>query len=118
MSYYQLARYVGYQNIKNPNYRPPFGDGERKVGKVVGRPIDKREHYVKRCVGIAGDKFEVRNSDIYINDVLQAMPKKAQHYFLVKCSSRVFGEESNSSNGRISLTNSALLDKLDIEVEN
>jgi signal peptidase I len=42
------------------------------------------------------------------------MPKKAQHYFLVKCSSRVFGEESNSSNGRISLTNSALLDKLDI----
>lgn len=23
--------------------------GEVKVGKIVARPVDKREHYVKRC---------------------------------------------------------------------
>ena len=96
------------------NSKNIFPWSNKPIVEIVARPPDKREHYVKRCVGIAGDKFEVRNSDIYINDTLQAMPKKAQHYFLVKCSSRVFGEESNSSNGRISLTNSALLDKLDI----
>lgn len=96
------------------NSKNVFPWSNKPIVEIVARPPDKREHYVKRCVGIAGDKFEVRNSDIYINDVLQAMPKKVQHYFLVKCSSRVFGEESNSSNGRISLTNSALLDKLDI----
>ena len=96
------------------NSKNVFPWSNKPIVEIVARPPDKRDHYVKRCVGIAGDKFEVRNSDIYINDVLQAMPKKAQHYFLVKCSSRVFGEESNSSNGRISLTNSALLDKLDI----
>lgn len=96
------------------NSKNVFPWSNKPIVEIVARPPDKREHYVKRCVGIAGDKFEVRNSDIYINDTLQAMPKKAQHYFLVKCSSRVFGEESNSSNGRISLTNSALLDKLDI----
>ncbi len=96
------------------NSKNLFPWSNKPIVEIVARPPDKREHYVKRCVGIAGDKFEVRNSDIYINDTLQAMPKKAQHYFLVKCSSRVFGEESNSSNGRISLTNSALLDKLDI----
>ena len=96
------------------NSKNVFPWSNKPIVEIVARPSDKREHYVKRCVGIAGDKFEVRNSDIYINDTLQAMPKKAQHYFLVKCSSRVFGEESNSSNGRISLTNSALLDKLDI----
>ncbi len=96
------------------NSKNVFPWSNKPIVEIVARPPDKREHYVKRCVGIAGDKFEVRNSDIYINDTLQPMPKKAQHYFLVKCSSRVFGEESNSSNGRISLTNSALLDKLDI----
>ena len=135
-SYYELTRQLSYlikrEDLNNSqvsksddfyygkaweymnNSKNVFPWSNKPIVEIVARPPDKREHYVKRCVGIAGDKFEVRNSDIYINDVLQAMPKKAQHYFLVKCSSRVFGEESNSSNGRISLTNSALLDKLDI----
>ena len=135
-SYYELTRQLSYlikrEDLNNSqvsksddfyygkaweymnNSKNVFPWSNKPIVEIVARPPDKREHYVKRCVGIAGDKFEVRNSDIYINDTLQAMPKKAQHYFLVKCSSRVFGEESNSSNGRISLTNSALLDKLDI----
>jgi len=135
-SYYELTRQLSYlikrEDLNNGqvsksddfyyskaweymnNSKNVFPWSNKPIVEIVARPPDKREHYVKRCVGIAGDKFEVRNSDIYINDTLQAMPKKAQHYFLVKCSSRVFGEESNSSNGRISLTNSALLDKLDI----
>ena len=135
-SYYELTRQLSYlikrEDLNNSqvsksddfyyskaweymnNSKNVFPWSNKPIVEIVARPSDKREHYVKRCVGIAGDKFEVRNSDIYINDTLQAMPKKAQHYFLVKCSSRVFGEESNSSNGRISLTNSALLDKLDI----
>ena len=135
-SYYELTRQLSYlikrEDLNNSqvsksddfyyskaweymnNSKNVFPWSNKPIVEIVARPPDKREHYVKRCVGIAGDKFEVRNSDIYINDVLQSMPKKAQHYFLVKCSSRVFGEESNSSNGRISLTNSALLDKLDI----
>lgn len=135
-SYYELTRQLSYlikrEDLNNSqvsksddfyyskaweymnNSKNVFPWSNKPIVEIVARPPDKREHYVKRCVGIAGDKFEVRNSDIYINDTLQAMPKKAQHYFLVKCSSRVFGEESNSSNGRMSLTNSALLDKLDI----
>ncbi len=106
--YYSKA----WEYMNNSNNVFPWSN--KPIVEILARPPDKREHYVKRCVGIAGDKFEVRNSDIYINDALQPMPKKAQHYFLVKCCSRVFGEEINSSNGRISLTNSTLLDKLDI----
>ena len=26
--------------------------------ETLGRPIDKKENYVKRCVGIPGDKIE------------------------------------------------------------
>jgi len=39
-----------------------------KTGGIKVRPIDKREHYIKRLVGLPGEKFEVRNTDIYIND--------------------------------------------------
>ncbi len=34
------------------------------------RPVDKRENYIKRCVGIPGDKLEVRHGELYINDHL------------------------------------------------
>ena len=90
MSYYQLARSVGYQNVNNPKYRPPYGDGNRQIGKIVARPVDKREHYVKRCVGIAGDKLEIKNGELYINDKLSPMPKEAQHHYFVKCKDPIF----------------------------
>ncbi|MCU0434365.1 MAG: S26 family signal peptidase [Bacteroidia bacterium] len=34
---------------------------------IVVHPIDKEDNYVKRCVAVAGDLFEIRNRDIYIN---------------------------------------------------
>jgi signal peptidase I len=35
---------------------------------VIYRPVDKRENYIKRCVGIAGDWIEIKNSTLYVND--------------------------------------------------
>jgi signal peptidase I len=34
---------------------------------LIYRPVDKRENYIKRCVGIPGDKLEIKNSILYIN---------------------------------------------------
>ena len=93
MSYYQLARNIGYENIKNPKYRPFEGD-RRTIGSIVARPVDKREHYVKRCVGIPGDKLEIKNGELFINDKLSAMPKDAQHRYFVKCKSPIFNIET------------------------
>jgi signal peptidase I len=116
MSYYQLARYIGYENINNPNYVPPFGNSERKVGKIVARPVDKREHYVKRCVGIAGDNLEVRNGNVYINGKLQAMPEKAQHHYLVKTKGHPYSQiyTDPSTGRRESQIDAVKLDALDI----
>jgi signal peptidase I len=36
--------------------------------RLVYRPVDKRTHYIKRCVGIPGDKIEVRAGVLYVND--------------------------------------------------
>lgn len=39
-----------------------------KIGGLKVRPIDKREHYIKRCVGLPGDKLEIKDQVIHIDD--------------------------------------------------
>ena len=49
----------------------------------LGRPVDKKENYVKRCVGIPGDKVEIVKGQLIINDLLQEEPvgmKKQARY--------------------------------------
>ena len=38
----------------------------RHYGSVY-RPVDKRENYIKRCIGIAGDSIEIRDAQVYVN---------------------------------------------------
>lgn len=51
---------------------------ESQFGKVSHRPVDRRENYVKRCVGLPGQTFEIRNGIIYVDGVMNRQPKGAQ----------------------------------------
>ncbi|QMU27988.1 signal peptidase I [Adhaeribacter radiodurans] len=47
-------------------------------------PADLRTNYIKRCVGIAGDKVEIRDMEVYVNGTLATKPEKLQYsYYLV-----------------------------------
>lgn len=35
--------------------------------EVIYRPVDRRDNYVKRCIGIAGDTVEIRNGVVFVN---------------------------------------------------
>ena len=52
--------------------------------ELVVRPVDKKDHYIKRCVAIAGDKFEIKDHQIYINDKPEANPEKMQFMYAIK----------------------------------
>jgi signal peptidase I len=52
--------------------------------KIDNRPVDKKENYIKRCVGIAGDSLEVRNRVLYINGQLGYQPKYLQSAYAVR----------------------------------
>ena len=52
--------------------------------RLVTRPVDKRDHYVKRCVGTPGDKFEIKERQIYINDQPAENPTYLQYQYLVE----------------------------------
>lgn len=43
----------------------------RVYGPIVVRPDDKKDHYVKRCVAVAGDTLQIINGKVFINRVAQ-----------------------------------------------
>jgi len=49
------------------------------------KPIDKKSHYVKRCVGIPGDMLEIKNGVLYVNDQKAVYPDRTflQHLYEV-----------------------------------
>ncbi len=69
-SYYDLLRYEGREEL----YR---------TSKVIYRPVDKRETYIKRCVAIAGDTVQIIEGDLYINGAMQQLPEGAQYVYSV-----------------------------------
>ena len=74
-SYYQLVRDYGRNRVWND---------ERNFGKIITHPVDKRENYIKRCVGIPGDVIEIVNSQLLVNGKPFNELKDLQFEYLVK----------------------------------
>jgi signal peptidase I len=49
--------------------------------KITARPVDKRDNYIKRCVGLPGDTLEVRNRQLYINGATAQNPQNMQYKY-------------------------------------
>ena len=55
-----------------------------QFGEKTWRPVDRRENYVKRCVGLPGDTLQIIDKDIYINGKESAAPENVQYNYWVK----------------------------------
>jgi len=75
ISYYQLIRQFGRDAVhKNENY----------FGKIIARPVDKRENFIKRCIGIPGDTSEIRDRVVLINRKPEHNPGLVQYKYIVR----------------------------------
>ena len=64
---------ITYYDAKNsPEWRHMLADGYRV------RPVDKRQNYIKRCIGMPGDDLQIINRQVYINGKELDLPKDAQ----------------------------------------
>ncbi|MBK8554942.1 MAG: signal peptidase I [Lewinellaceae bacterium] len=45
---------------------------------IVTRPVDKKDHYIKRCVAISGDSLQVKGGQLYINGSPAPNPEHMQ----------------------------------------
>ena len=57
--YYMAVRTIGREQVI------------RQYGPLKVRPADKKDHYVKRCVAVAGDTLEIRDGQVYVNGIAQ-----------------------------------------------
>ncbi len=66
---------------------------ETMFGEVIWRPVDKRENYVKRCIGLPGETLEIRNDVVYINGQALDDPEHLQHSYYVETDGTTFSAE-------------------------
>ena len=80
--YYTLCYYYGKNLVKAR--KDVFGD-------IVVRPVDRRENYVKRCVGTPGDSLQIINNVVYVNGEQEPFREGIQLNYLVRTDGHVFG---------------------------
>ena len=73
-SYYSLVRQYGRKRVWTD---------KRNFGEIVVRPVDKRENYVKRCIGLPGDTLQIIDRQVYIDGVEADNPEKLQYQYKV-----------------------------------
>ena len=61
---------------------------------IKARPVDKKENYIKRCVGLPGDKLEIVDTKLMINDELGYFDENAQFNYNVITDCTGFNEHT------------------------
>jgi signal peptidase I len=56
----------------------------RRYGEVVFRPVDRRENYVKRAIGLPGEIIELRNDSVFIDGQFTSNPPLVQHNYMIQ----------------------------------
>ncbi len=57
--------------------------------EVIHRPVDKTDFYIKRCVGLPGSTFELREGRVYIDGQPVDEPEKLQFLYQVESSVQI-----------------------------
>jgi len=55
----------------------------KKHFEVRSRPVDKRENFIKRCVGLPGDVLQINDGDVVVNGKSQNDIKTKQYNYVV-----------------------------------
>lgn len=84
-SYYELCRQFGRKAVFEDEYVNPYNGliQTGMFGKILVRPIDKMDNYIKRCVAIGGDNLEVIDGLVYINGSPQEKFDEMQYKYAI-----------------------------------
>ena len=54
-----------------------------EFGEITSRPTDRRENYVKRCVGLPGQTLQIKNDTVYLDRKPNPEPENVQYAYEV-----------------------------------
>ena len=80
--YYEAGLNFIKQNETNAQYQYSFGE-------VVWRPVDRRENYVKRCVGLPGQTLQIKDRIVYLDGKANKEPDNVQYNYRVELTGRL-----------------------------
>lgn len=62
-------------------------------GDLVVRPVDRKENYVKRCIGLPGDTLQIKDTQVYINGKPIQNPENLQFNYFVQTTGSYITED-------------------------
>ncbi|MDE5742983.1 MAG: signal peptidase I, partial [Bacteroidales bacterium] len=74
VSYYTLVNQVGREAVWRDRNR---------FGRIVYRPVDRRESFVKRCIAVGGDTVELRDGKTYVNGQRAEDPRQLEQNYRI-----------------------------------
>ena len=72
--YFEECRELGRQYIMQ---------NKSELGELITRPVDRRENYVKRCVGTPGQTLQIKNRIVYLDGKANKEPDNVQYKYNV-----------------------------------
>lgn len=84
--FYLLSKY-------NSNGSAGVRADKRTYGEIVYRPVDRRENYVKRCIGLPGETIEMSNDSVFIDDSFLPNPRHSQHNYMIHTDGTIIAPE-------------------------
>lgn len=105
--YYQLCYYYGRDVVMRNNPTLPVVDSlpplqrrqlyevfynvgrdllrsnAMEFGEIVARPVDRRENYVKRCVGGPGQTLQIKDRIVYLDGKANKEPDNVQYNYFI-----------------------------------
>ena len=88
--YYSLIAMHGRERVLND---------KATFGELIYRPIDRRENYVKRCVGLPGEHLKILKGEIYIDGKKFPAPANVQFNHFYQASDAPLTDEEFDSFG-------------------
>ena len=80
LSYEQRMKYFNNLYQLGRNY---LQKNQQEFGEITTRPTDRRENYVKRCVGLPGQTLQIKNRIIYLDGKANKEPDNVQYTYFV-----------------------------------
>ena len=68
-------------------------ENRQEFGEIITRPADRRENYVKRCVGLPGQTLQIKDRMIYLDGKMNKEPDNVQYTYKLKLKRHFTDEE-------------------------
>ena len=78
-----------YFNVIYQAGRQEIVRNQAEYGLIDTRPTDRRENYVKRCVGLPGQTLQIKDHIIYLDGKANKEPDNVQYTYRVKLRQRL-----------------------------